>query len=625
MSLVQLNEAGLAFAGQTILSGATATIEEGDRIGLIGPNGSGKTTLMRIVSGALEPDTGGVARRKGLRCGFLEQEPALPSGSSVHDVALSAFDDLLKLEQRMRETEHAVAAAEPDERNALLHRLGESQHRFEHAGGYDHESRVGAVLMGVGFTEGEFARPVEVLSGGERSRLALARLLLRDADLLLLDEPTNHLDIDGLEWLEDFLNNRFTGTVVLVSHDRTFLDRTVGRIWEVEHARLTTYRGNYTKYAELKEQQELATERDYEKQQAFIRKEEEFYRRYHAAQRGREAKGRMKRLNRLERIERSQRRKEITMRFDVRRDPSALCFRIEDLARGYGDRVLFRDISMEIYRGERIGVIGPNGSGKTTLLRILLEQLEPDRGRVVRGRNVTCGLLPQQPPPGDEQRTVLDEVWERKRTLNEEEVRSVLGRFLFSGDDDVNKRLADLSGGERKRVALACLMVDQPNVLLLDEPTNHLDIGSREALEAAIASYPGTVLAVSHDRTFLNRMVDRLIVIEGEASSVFFGPYRDFAEKRRAGKESQAVQKRAAPAEESKAGGGRARRLSKNRLASLESKIAELEREKERLEALLADPEVYGDPDRAARLPKEYNEVRERLEACYAQWMEQEG
>ena len=608
MSLVQLNDAGLAFAGQTILSGATATIEEGDRIGLIGPNGSGKTTLMRIICGALEPDTGGVARRRGLRCGFLEQEPALPSGSSVHDVALSAFDDLLKLEQRMRETEHAVAAAEPDERNALLHK---------------HESRVGAVLMGVGFSEEEFARPVDVLSGGERSRLALARLLLRDADLLLLDEPTNHLDIDGLEWLEDFLNNRFAGTVVLVSHDRMFLDRTVGRIWDVERARLTTWRGNYTKYAELKEQQELAKEREYEKQQAFIRKEEEFYRRYHAAQRGREAKGRMKRLNRLERIERSPRRKEINMRFEVRRDPSALCFRIEDLAKRYGDRVLFRNISMEIYRGERIGIIGPNGSGKTTLLRILLDELEPDQGQVIRGRNLSSGLLPQQPPPGDGRRSVLDEVWERKRTLNEEDVRSVLGRFLFSSDDDVNKQLADLSGGERKRVALACLMVDQPNVLLLDEPTNHLDIGSREALEAAIGSYPGTVLAVSHDRTFLNRMVDRLIVIEGEESRVFFGTYRDFGEKRRAEKESETERKTAAATSEPTSGAGRPRKLSKNRLAALESKIAELEREKERLEALLADPEVYADPDRAARLPKEYNDVREHLDACYAQWMEQ--
>ena len=621
MSLAQLREVSVSFAAQKVLDGISASINESDRIGLIGANGTGKTTLLRLIAGVLEPDTGRVSVKRGLRVGFLEQEPILTGEANVHDVALSAFADLMAIEERMRQVEHEIAAADADRRGRLLHRLGDLQSRFEHAGGYEHESRAAAVLMGLGFGEEMFTRPVAVLSGGEKSRLTLARLLLREAELLLLDEPTNHLDLDGIEWLEDFLNKKYRGAVVLVAHDRTFLDRAVTKVFELEDARLTEYPGNYSKYVTLKEQRRLEQQRAYDKQREFIEKEEEFYRRYHAAQRSKEAKGRMKRLSRLERIEAPKTRKEVKVRFISRRDPSELCMRVEGLSKRYDSQTLFRGLDIELCRGERIGIIGPNGSGKTSLLRALLGEVAPDSGTIALGRNVAMAYLPQEPQDTGSARTVLDEVWERRRTLDEVEVRSILGRFLFSGDDDVNKRLADLSGGERKRVSLACLMVERPNLLLLDEPTNHLDIPSRSALESALTGYEGTVIAVSHDRYFLNRIVRKLIVLDSEETRVVYGTYDDYEHMK-----TQAQKAPPAPVSEKPGVRPRSRRkFSKNRLARLEKKIATLEAEKEALEKALAEPALYSDPDQAQALPQRYKEVGEKLEAAYALWTKREG
>ena len=621
MALAQLNNATVAFAAQKVLEGVSCSIHDRDRVGLIGANGTGKTTLLRLLSGSLEPDSGDVFLQRGLRIGILEQEPQLDEAATVHDAALAAFADLLEIEKRMRQTEAAMAHSDGAEREALLKELGSLQTRFEHAGGYEHESRTGAVLSGVGMSEDLFDRPVKALSGGERSRLALARLLLRDADLLLLDEPTNHLDLAGIEWLEDFLNKRYKGTVILVSHDRTFLDRTVTRIIEVERARLEEYPGNYTKYVTVKAHRQLEQQRAYEKQQEYIAKEEDFYRRFHAAQRSKEARGRMKRLERLERIEAPVKSKEVHLRFDSKRDSSEVCLRIENMAKGYGERTLFADLGVEVYRGERIGVIGPNGSGKTTFLKALLGQAPPDRGEAQFGRHVVTGYLPQQPDDLHPESSVLDAVWNHKRTMDEVEVRSLLGRFLFSGDDDVRKRLADLSGGERKRVSLACIMADAPNLLILDEPTNHLDIQSRNALEAALESYDGTIIAVSHDRYFLNRICQRLIVIEGARSRVLYGTWDDYERRCREERaESEAARPELLPAEKEAPQARAKPKISKNRLAVIEKEIAKLEAEKAGLEAALADPDLYADAERARATPQRYKAVGEQLDALYAEW-----
>ena len=620
MALAQFNDVHISFGGQTVLERISLSLYERERCGLVGANGTGKTTILRLIAGVLEPDSGRVARQRGLRIGFLEQEPDLPAYANVHDAALSAFSDLLDMERRMRRMEHDIAAANGTRRSELLRQFGTLQSRFEHAGGYERENRTAAVLMGMGFGKEEFPKPVSVLSGGERSRLALARLLLREADLLLLDEPTNHLDLDGIEWLEDFLAKKYRGAVLAVSHDRTFLDRSVTRVLEIAHGRLTDYPGNYSKYAALKADRELEQQRKHEKQRKFIEHEEEFIRRYHAGQRSKEARGRRTRLGRLERLESVGRQKHISLGFQPRRDSSALCFHVEDLAKRFGGRMLFQGLSFEVYRGDRVGIVGPNGSGKTTLLRMLLGLERPDLGTVEVGRNVNFGYLEQHSADFTSQQTVLEEVWNRDRQLDEVDVRSVLGRFLLGGDDDVTKKLCDLSGGERTRVALACLMVERPNVLVLDEPSNHLDIPSRIALETALQAYEGTLLVVSHDRYLLDKIASRIILVHGERARVIPGNYEYYEELRQGEKDitrgeqnAQTSGPRAASAR------GPRPRLSKNRVARLEKEIAELEKQKAALEAALARPDTYTDPEKARDLPMRYEEVEVELAWRYSE------
>ena len=647
MALVTLNEVRMMFSGRRVLDAASLSLHEGETVGLIGANGSGKTTLLRIIAGAAQPDSGRVDRRKGLRIGFMEQEPDLRPEMSLHDAALGAFAELLETERRMRELEREIADSPPpadssspagvaelrragsqaDPRHDLLRQLGALQARFEHAGGYEHESRTEAALMGLGFTRDEFARPVSVLSGGERTRLALARLLLREADLLLLDEPTNHLDLAGIEWLETYLQKKFRGAALIVSHDRLFLDRTVKKILDLDAGRVTEYPGNYTQYAGQKELHRLEQTRKYQEQRAFIEKEEDFIRRYHAAQRGREARGRQKRLDRVERIAAPAHHRKIAVRFQPRRESGETCVRVEALSKRFGERALFRGLDLEVARGERVAIIGPNGSGKTTLLRILLGEAEPDGGTLYVGHKVHFGYLPQEPTGLNSEQTVLEAVWARDRKQDEVAVRSLLGRFLFSGDDAVGKRLCDLSGGERTRVALACLMVDRPNALVLDEPTNHLDIASREALEAALETYGGTLIMVSHDRYFINRLAQKLLVLDGAggAPKLVLGNYETYE---RARQEAAALAQSAAPRQKksprlpSEASAKEGRPLSKNRLAGLEADIARMEAEKNRLEEELAKPELYSDPVKARETPQQYEKVCRELEALYREWTE---
>jgi ATP-binding cassette subfamily F protein 3 len=628
MALVTLNDVTIMFSGRRVLDAASLSLHEGEAVGLIGANGSGKTTLLRIIAGALQPDSGRVDRRKGLRIGFMEQEPDLRSEMSLHDAALGAFADLLETERRMRELEREIADAAADRRHDLLRQLGALQARFEHAGGYEHESRTEAALMGLGFTRDEFARPVSVLSGGERTRLVLARLLLRDADLLLLDEPTNHLDLAGIEWIEAWLQKKFRGAALIVSHDRLFLDRTVKKVLDLDAGRVKEYPGNYTQYAGQKEIHRLEQTRQYEEQRTFIQKEEDFIRRYHAAQRGREARGRQKRLDRIERIAAPTHHRKIAVRFQPSRESGETCVRVEALSKRFGARTLFRDLDLEVARGERVAIIGPNGCGKTTLLKILLGEVEPDGGTLYVGHNVSFGHLAQEPAGLDSDQTVLEAVWARDRKQDEVAVRSVLGRFLFSGDDAVGKRLCDLSGGERTRVALACLMVDRPNALVLDEPTNHLDIASREALEAALESYGGTLILVSHDRYFINRLAQKLLVLDGVGGTpkLILGNYEAYERQRQesASLAQAAAQKPKKPEPPKRQAAGR-QPLSKNRLARLEGDISRMEAEKNRLEEELARPELYSDPVKARETPRQYEKVCRDLEALYREWTENAG
>ena len=610
--LVSCSDISKSYGAQKVLQGVSLQVREGQRAGLVGANGTGKTTLLRIISGGETADVGIVETARGLRIGYLEQEPSLDPVHTVYVAALSAFDELRRIETRLREVEHAMAESDERVRERLAREHGELLEQFERGGGYDHESRTHAVLAGVGFDADALPRAVSKLSGGERSRVALARLLLKDVDVLLLDEPTNHLDLAGVEWLEQFLARSKAG-VVVVSHDRLFLDRVATCIFELERTELESYPGNYSRYLEIRAARRKERQRQYAKQQEFIAKEEAFIRRYKAGQRCKEARGRQKRLARVERVDRPVEERDVVIRFEAERASGEVCVRARDLACRFGDRTLFEGLRFELYRGDRMGVVGPNGCGKTSLLRMVLGELAPSTGEVELGHKLKIGYFDQLQAGLDASRSVLDEVWEIRRTLNEVDVRDLLGLFRFSGDD-VLKRVGDCSGGERSRVALAKLIVDAPNVLVLDEPTHHLDIPSREALEQALLGYDGTVLAVSHDRFFLNKVVSKLLVFEPEGVRLIHGNYESYEQTRRPEAESQPKATRDAPAKAATPA------MSKNRFARLEQQIMALEAERAEVERKLQLPENSTDGDKVRALNLRMREVETRLAELNAQW-----
>lgn len=614
ISVANLNK---YYGARRLLNDVSFRVDAGARIGLIGANGCGKTTLLRILVGLEHAESGAVNVPRSVRIGYLEQEPELDPDATVYQAALSAFDDLRALETRMRELERDISEADEARRPGLTRGHGELLERFERSGGYDHESRVRAALEGVGFAPAARGRRVRRLSGGERSRLALVRLLLKAPGLLLLDEPTTHLDLNGVEWLERFLA-KYPGGALLVSHDRAFLDRVANRIFEIERARLETYSGGYSRYAEIKAARLLEQRRLYERRQEFIAREEAFIRRYGAGQRHKEARGRQKRLDRLERPDKPHEERAANMRFEAGASPGALCLRVRGLALRFRSRTLFEDLDFDLHPGDRAGIVGPNGCGKTSLLNILLGRLDPSGGLVERGHNLRVGYYDQLQEGLRPSRTALDEVWDLQRTRDEKDVRDLLALFRFSGDD-VLKTVSDLSGGERGRLALAKLMAQAPNLLALDEPTEPLDIPSREALENALSEYRGAVIVVSHDRYFLNRVVDKILVFEPPRIRVINGDYALYESIR--AREGGGSEASSPAAQRPRAAQGAERpAISKNRFSRIESRIIELEGEMERIDALLRTPEVYSDGVRARRLTARRETAALELDQLNEQW-----
>ena len=526
MSLVRLNQVTKSYDPYLILDEVSLSIEHSDRIGLIGKNGTGKTTLIEIIAGAIEDFKGSIGYAKKLRIGYLSQEPDLEADCSLRQEMLKVFQDRRDLEDEMLLLSESMEA-EVDNLD-LLERYARLQERHERMGGYDYEYQINRTLGGLGFRDVDFNLKIGVLSGGQKSRAALAKLLLEDPDLLLLDEPTNHLDIKAIEWLENFLNTEYQGAVIIVSHDRYFLDRVARKIVELRNHKLKEYRGNYTRYLEVRRTELIAQEREYKKQQRYIAHEEDFIRRNMAGQRTREAQGRQKLLDRLERVEKPEAvEKTIKLRFtpDVRGGNDILQCR--ELGKRYGDKQIFEDVNFEIYRQDVVGIIGANGVGKTTLFRMILENESPTSGELKIGHNLHFGYYDQELARLNRDTTIIDEIWALRPTQKQGEIRSFLGRFLFS-DDEVFKWIDDLSGGEQSRVMLAKLLLENANVLLLDEPTNHLDIPSREVLEEALAEYPATIFMISHDRYFLNKLATKLLVFENGTATLFVGTYAEY-------------------------------------------------------------------------------------------------
>ncbi len=634
MSLLAVENLTKSFGAEVVFSGVSFRVDASDRIGLVGPNGAGKSTLLDIIAGRQEADEGTLTGAGALRIGYLTQTAGFVPTRTLREEMLQVFaevraweDELHALAARM-ESPESFENAEAYER--LLDRYAELQERFEHADGYTIEARVNQVLDGLGFTKEQQALPATSLSGGQQTRAALGKLLLQEPDLLLLDEPTNHLDLAALEWLEEYLSG-WKGAIIVVAHDRYFLDKVVTRVLELAFGRIEEYPGNYTRYVQLRAERLERRRKEYEEQQEYIARTEEFIRRYKAGQRSKEARGRQTLLNRLERLERPQDFQAIRFRLGKQIESGRVVLTTQKLAVGYpangaasGPARLLNVPDMEVQRGERIGMLGPNGSGKTTLLRTIIGQLAPLEGRVALGHNVLVGYYAQTHDDLNPNNIMLDEI--RQATpFSEESARTFLGRFLFSGDD-VYKPISALSGGERSRLALAKLTLLGANFLVLDEPTNHLDLPARQALEAVLAEYDGTLLFVSHDRYFIDALASRLWLIQDGMFINHPGNYSDYRRRQAAAVARAAVQaQRQEP--EARASQVRARKgqtapnnTSARQISQVEAEISAAEQRVAALESELAAASLEANVERITALAGDYEREKARVEALYEEW-----
>jgi len=621
MPLLRVDRLKLMYGATEVLSDLTFQVEPRQRLGIVGANGSGKSSLLKAISGDVIPAAGSLTLAPRTRTAYLAQELEAGPHESVYADALHSRPDILSLRGRLEGLEAAMAGASGAEQAVLVEDYGEVQHEYERLDGYAYDNRVAEVLHGVGLTEADQALAPNALSGGQRRRLALARLLLQDADLLLLDEPTNHLDLEAIEWLEDFLRLSRAG-MLIVSHDRRFLERTADDILELQAGSGEWYPGNYRQYVRLRRERRAVQQKEYEAQQEYIARTEEFIRRYKAGQRAREARGRQTRLDRLARVAPPADDQQIRIRLRAS-VTSDLIFQSDGLRLGYGKRELLIMPAFSINAGERVAIVGPNGSGKTSLLKALLGELRPLAGRVKIGPRVAMRYYDQHLADLDPNKTVLTELQDAFG-LPEETLRTFLGRLLFHGDDAF-KTIRSLSGGEKSRVALAKLMLDNAGLLLLDEPTNHLDIPAQEMLEEALQDFEGTIVFVSHDRYFIDAIATRLWSIEDGAVTMHLGNYSDLERRRqRAARPVVAPEPRKSGRSLGPATAGATAKPGSS-VDGVEDRIDELEAEVRRIEERLADHQTYDDPARVAELAQAHEDASRRLRALYQEWEQAAG
>lgn len=630
-----------AFVENQVLKNVSFHIEDHEKAAIVGINGAGKTTLLRIIVGEMTPDDGQVVLAKDKTLGYLAQNSTVDTSHTIYEELLSVKADLLRLEEKIRECENDMKHADGDALEDLMKQYTSLTHAFETGGGYLYRSELVGVLKGLGFTEDEFSKPVATLSGGQKTRVALGRLLLQNPDLIILDEPTNHLDMTSIAWLETYLLN-YKGAVLIVSHDRYFLNRIAGKVIEIDQSKATTFMGNYSDYAVKKEQLRVAAWNAYMNQQRDIKHQEEVIEKLKSFNREKSIKRAESREKMLDKIEVIEKPSEVRTDMKLTLTPRILSgndvLTVEHLSKSFDSHKLFTDVNFEIKRGEHVAIIGDNGSGKTTLLKILNGLVPADQGTFRLGSNVEIGYYDQEHHVLHSEKTLFEEISDDYPYLNNTQIRNVLAAFLFTGED-VFKRISDLSGGERGRVSLAKLVLSNANFLILDEPTNHLDIMSKEILEDALNGYEGTILYVSHDRYFINRTAHRILdLTEGQFIS-YVGNYDYYLEKHdtvMAAIEANAPQNAdadsavAAKAAESevkldwKAQKEEQARLRKkeNDLKKCEEKIAELEARISEIDTEMSDPTIGTQVAKLQELSKEQTSCQEQLEKLYEQWEE---
>ena len=619
MPLVSTSAVAVIYGANEVFSGVNLEISERARIGVVGPNGSGKTSLLKLLVEELEPNAGTVHWTRGVRLGYVPQTPRAVTGGSLRDEVMTAFDRLRRLEQDIEAGTLELEQADDGARQQAEGRYAALIEEYELLGGYSYERSMERMVMGLGLSKETLDAHSSQVSGGERTRAALARALLANPDLLVLDEPTNHLDLKGLAWLENYLTH-FAGAFVVVSHDRYFLDRTVTQVWDVDQGKLQTFPGNYSKYRTLKAEQTLRQQKDYARQQEYIAKEEDFIQRYHAGQRSREARGRKTRLQRLERVEAPESDRTVALSRVTAGRTGRVVLSTHNLKVGYVQGIVPTELltvpDLTLERGSRTAIIGANGTGKTTLIKTLLGLTPPLGGTANLGHNVRVGYHSQGLDGLPEESSVLDAFLAAKE-MPPEEARSYLARFLFQGDD-VFRRVADCSGGERSRLAIARLLITQPNLLILDEPTTHLDIASREALEQVLLGYDGTLLYVSHDRRFMTLLAQGLRIVDKGTVSPFADTFEVWMRD-----SQETVTRTPRPARPKTP---RPARVAKeNPLASrkedLVPAINELEGRLVEIEQELEEASARQDVAVIAQLGEEYDQIRSQLEQIMEEWV----
>ena len=629
--LFRLADVYKSYGGNEILRGVSFQVNQGEKIGLVGRNGAGKTTVFRLITKEETPDDGDVFKITNLKLGLLEQHVDFTENETVHTAALSVFQRLHDIEAEMRVLEHEMAENVSDE---ILEKYAELQTEFEQADGFTYTAKAEAILLGLGFAQTTWNTETEKLSGGQKNRLGLARLLLSNPDVLLLDEPTNHLDVNAVEWLENFLQT-YEKTFVIISHDRYFLDRTCRRIIEIEQGKAVTYKGNYSQFLVEREERREQQQREFENQQSYIAKNEEFIRRNLAGQKTKLAKSRRNMLERLERVEAVTADKS-SGNFKLRKIERAgtNVLTVDDLAIGYSEKVLARNINFTLHRGECLGVIGGNGTGKTTFLKTILGQIRELSGKLIWGTKTEIGYYSQQLEDLEDRNEIINELRRVAPMAENGELRSFLARFLFFGED-VFKRVADLSGGEKGRLALAKLIYSNKNVLVLDEPTNHLDIPSREALEDALLSYQGTIITVSHDRYFLDKITTQIFAFEeNKKIEIFNGNYSEFHDWRdvssiKSQVSSQAESNITESEKQRTMDEGQRANLSKNQQQKIERRIGEIEKAIPQMEEELAKitwqmskPEVISNHEQLQKVSRKFEETEKVIQKLYKEWEE---